>query len=487
MRLPRCAGILLHPTSLPGAYGAGDLGPEAYCFLDFVASAGLKIWQVLPLGPTGYADSPYQSFSAFAGNPMLISLEILVAKGYLRASELTAPPGGNGVRVHFGALIPWKLNLLRLAARHFFAARGDRNAKFLAFQLKHRWLSDFARFHALKVANGMAAWTRWTTDRFDFEEAAAQTFWQFEFFEQWFALKRYANSRGIRVMGDLPIYLSGDSAEVWAHPGDYRLDVVAGVPPDYFSATGQLWGNPIYKWDLMARDGYRWWIERFRAIFEQVDLLRLDHFRGFYKYWQVPAAETTAMNGEWMPGPGAPLFRAVEAALGPLPVVAENLGVITPEVEAIRNEFSLPGMRILQFAFGNDPQGPSFRPHNYEHNTVAYTGTHDNDTTVGWWTSTAGAGSTRSEEDIRAERAFTLDYLRAGECSEIHWIFIQTVFASIADTAMVSAQDVLGLGNDARMNLPGSTSGNWVWRLLPGQLTPDHAARLRRMVLLYDR
>lgn len=486
MHFPRAAGLLLHPTSLPNGYGNGDLGPEAFQFVDFLESAGQRIWQILPLGPTGYADSPYQCFSAFAGNPLLLSLDALVERGSLLATEVSAATFWNLTRVDFGHTIPRKYALLRLAAKRFFAGAQETEEFDTFCQANAWWLTDFARFQALKVANGMVAWTQWQTDKFDPEEEAAQRFWQFEFFRQWKALKTYANSRGVKIMGDIPIYVAMDSAEVWAHPEFFRLDVVAVVPPDYFSATGQLWGNPIYRWDRMAEDGYSWWIRRFSAVLELVDMVRLDHFRGFYKYWQVPATAETAIDGEWLPGPGAPLFRAVHAALGDLPVVAENLGVITPEVEAIRNEFALPGMRILQFAFGNDPQGPSFRPHNYEPNTVAYTGTHDNDTTLGWWHSKPGGASIRTAEDIALEQRFALDYLGT-DGKEMHWSLIRAIFASVANTAIVPVQDVLGLGGEARMNVPGTTTNNWQWRLTPGALGPTLAARLRKLAELYDR
>jgi 4-alpha-glucanotransferase len=480
--------LLLHPTSLPGPHGVGDLGPSAYRFADFLAEAGMRIWQMLPLGPTGYGDSPYQCFSAFAGNPMLISLDRLVDAGYLSRAEISDAPAFPPGAVDFGLVIPWKMGLLRLAAERFFEAARE-SAAFEAFcsAPAQFWLSDFARFMALKRANGMAAWREWTIDAASSVEIAAQKFFQFEWSRQWAALKAYANARDVRIMGDIPIYVASDSAEVWARPEFFRLDVVAGVPPDYFSATGQLWGNPIYRWDRMKDDAYRWWIERFEASLRIVDMVRLDHFRGFYKFWQVPATETTAVHGEWGDGPRAELFRAVQAALGELPIVAENLGVITAEVEAIREEFHFPGMRILQFAFGSDLQSASFLPHNYVRNTVAYTGTHDNDTTVGWWTSKAGEKSTRTEADILQEREYAREYLGLAPDEPIHWAFIRAVLASIADTAIVPVQDVLGLGSEARMNAPGTSSGNWVWRLGEGKLGAEEARRLRLMSRMYGR
>ncbi len=476
VKFPRSSGILLHPTSFPGPNGIGELGREAYAFIDFLDRAGQKVWQVLPLGPTGYGDSPYQSFSAFAGNPLLIDIDQLTANGYLTPADLKDRPPFPDARVDFGWVIHWKLPLLARAAERFHAA-GRERAEFKAFQQKHGWwLDDYARF--------MAAKQPFTED--------AQRYFQFEFFRQWHALKSYANARGIRIMGDLPIYVAGDSADVVSHPELFQLDesgkplVVAGVPPDYFSATGQLWGNPIYRWDVMERQDYRWWVERFRHTLEQVDFVRLDHFRGFEAYWQVPAGEPTAINGEWVKGPGAKVFEAVEKQLGPLPIVAENLGVITPEVEAIRHRFGYPGMSVLQFAFGTDPQAPTFRPHNYPREVVAYTGTHDNDTTLGWWTSTGEGDSTRSAEDIRKEREFTMKYLRTGG-REINWTFIETILASVADTVLIPLQDVLGLGSEARMNLPGSGVGHWQWRFQTGALTTAQAMRLRELAMLYDR
>lgn len=488
MKFPRSSGILLHPTSLPGRFGIGDLGPEAYRFVDFLKSAGMGIWQVLPLGPTGYGDSPYQSFSAFAGNPLLISPEKLVAHGLLKARELADTPSFPEDTVDFGRVLPFKLDLLRKAFGNF-----KPGADFESFRERNRyWLEDYVTFVALKKANGGPAWPEWTSTQPDPEELAAQRFFQYEFFRQWDELKRYCEVRRIRVMGDMPIYVAHDSADVWAHPEMFDLDAkgnpvqVAGVPPDYFSATGQLWGNPVYRWDRLAAANYDWWIERFRAALNVVDLVRLDHFRGFEAYWQVPATEKTAIRGEWVKGPGAKLFEALEATLGELPIVAENLGVITPEVEAIRHQFGFPGMSVLQFAFGADPQAPSFRPHNYPREVAAYTGTHDNDTTVGWWTSSGAGDSTRSSGEIEKERSMAQAYLGCGD-EEIHWAFIRALLASVADTAVVPLQDVLGLGNEGRMNLPGSTQRNWVWRFRAEQLKPEMQERLKQLTTLYER
>lgn len=463
---------------MPGPYGIGEIGREAYRFVDFLETAGQKIWQVLPLGPTGYGDSPYASFSAFAGNPLLIGSDSLLKAGYLTQADLADPPPFSADRVDYGWVLDWKLPLLARAAERFFRNRANRErSAYDAFLAKHGWwLDEYASFMAAKQPY----------------DEDTQRYWQFEFFRQWSELKSYANARGIRIMGDLPIYVAADSAEVSCHPELFQVDeqgrplLVAGVPPDYFSATGQLWGNPIYRWDAMKADGYKWWVQRFRHTLELVDFMRLDHFRGFEAYWQVPATEKTAINGEWVKGPGAELFAAVEEQLGPLPIVAENLGVITDEVEEIRHQFKYPGMSVLQFAFGTDPQAPTFRPHNYPREVVAYTGTHDNDTTVGWWNSVAESGSTRTEEDIEREREFTRKYLRT-DGREIHWDFIETIMASVADTVLIPMQDVLGLGSEARMNLPGRAEGNWQWRLQAGALKPAHAVRLKQLATLYDR
>lgn len=488
MKFPRSAGILLHPTSLPSRFGIGDLGPEAYRFLDFLSEAGQSIWQVLPLGPTGYGDSPYQSLSAFAGNPMLISPEKLLEHGYLEPADLEEAELRPTSHVDFGAVAHRKTALLRRAYERFrpcadFESFRERNAY---------WLEDYVRFIALKEANQNRAWTEWTSDAADPRNENAHRFWQHEFFRQWDELKRRCEELRIRVMGDIPIYVAGDSADVWSHRDLFDLDAhghprhVAGVPPDYFSATGQLWGNPVYNWDRLAGTGYAWWIERFRAVFQQVDMVRLDHFRGFEAFWQVPATETTAVRGQWVKAKGEELFETVRKELGELPIVAENLGVITPEVEGMRERFGFPGMSVLQFAFGTDPQAPTFRPHNYPREVAAYTGTHDNDTTTGWWHAKAGVTDTRSAEEIEKEHDFVKAYLGcAGH--EIHWDFIRALMASVANTAIVPMQDVLGLGNKARMNRPATTNGNWNWRLLPEQIHRSHSVRLKQLMVLYDR
>jgi len=500
MRFPRSSGILLHPTSLPGPFGIGDLGPEARHFVDFLTDAGQNLWQVLPLGPTGYGDSPYQCFSAIAGNPLLISLELL-------GEEFPDLPSFPTDHVDFERVIPWKMAALQNAARNFRnRASAAQREPYESFCTTHAaWLDDFSLFMALKLRDQTQSWTAWEPDirgrapqamahwREQLREAIeTQKFMQFVFFSQWNSLRSYCRDRGIRIMGDLPIYVAHDSADVWANPQFFQLDThgnpmaVAGVPPDYFSSTGQLWGNPIYAWDVLEASNFDWWLERFRAVLAMVDLVRLDHFRGFEAYWEVPFPARTAEHGRWVKGPGNRLFRVARQALGELPLVAENLGVITPEVEAIRNEFGFPGMSILQFAFGNDPQGSSFRPHNYPREIVSYTGTHDCDTTVGWWTSQGRGDSTRTPEDIAREREYARRYLNT-DGSEIHWVMIRTLLASVADTVLVPLQDVFGLGSQARMNQPATLGHNWRWRFTREMLTPQAAARLRDLAELYDR
>ena len=501
---PRRGGILLHPTSLPGRYGIGELGPEAHRFVDFLAGAGQRLWQVLPLGPTGYGDSPYQCFSAFAGNPLLISLDALVEDGWLQAADVAYAPKLPADSVDYDAVAAFKLPLLDRAFRRFeeAAESADREA-FEAFrQANASWLDDYALYMAVKEAQGGKEWTDWQEDiarrrpealaRWREERAGAvraREFGQYLFFLQWQRLRDRCRERDIALMGDIPIFVARDSADVWSHPELFQLEedgrprVMAGVPPDYFSATGQLWGNPLYDWEEMARTGYAWWVERLRAALGLVDLVRLDHFRGFEACWEIPAGEKTAENGQWVKGPGAALFEALREALGELPIVAENLGVITPEVEELRERFGFPGMAILQFAFGRDPEAAQFQPHHYPRNRVVYTGTHDNDTTVGWWTSSGAGDSTRGADEVREERQHALAYLDA-EGREIHWAFIRAAFASVADTAVVPLQDVLGLGSEARMNLPGRARGNWRWRFRPEALNDTIRDRLKRLAEL---
>jgi 4-alpha-glucanotransferase len=505
---PRASGLLLHPTSLPSRFGIGDLGPEAHRFVDQLARAKQRVWQVLPLGPTGYGDSPYQSLSAFAGNPLLISLDILIADGLLTEADAGERFADGGV--DYASVVAHRRRLWpRVVERFDAAARPDTLARFEAFCVRERWwLDDFALYIALKDAHAEAAWTAWP-------EAAAQrepqalAAWrrqlareirtcqltQFLFFEQWRDLRARCAARGIALVGDVPIFVALDSADVWSRRDLFRLDslgrptVVAGVPPDYFSATGQLWGNPHYDWAALAREGFAWWIDRVRSALALVDRIRLDHFRGFIGAWEVPAGAPTAIDGRWQPGPGAALFEALQAALGVarLPLIAENLGVITAEVETVRQRFALPGMAILQFAFGTDPQAPSFRPHNHERALAVYTGTHDNDTTVGWWTSGDTGLSTRSADDIARERAYARRYLAMDAGDAIQWAMIRAAMASVAELAVFPVQDVLGLGNEARMNQPGVASGNWRWRLTPGALDDRALDRLGELTITYER
>jgi 4-alpha-glucanotransferase len=478
----RASGVLLHPTSLPGRYGIGELGREAFRFADWLAAAGQRIWQVLPLGPVGYGESPYQLFSAFAGNPLLVSVDGLIERGLLAESDVGPVPRFSEDRVEFERVVPWKNALLRRAFENF---RDHGELDEFAHANAH-WLDAYAQFMALKEAHGGVMWTEWKAGAVPDARAVDFHRWvQVEFFREWCALKTYCGKRGIRLMGDIPIYVAHDSADVWAHPELFRDDAVAGVPPDYFSATGQLWGNPLYRWDRMAADRYRWWIERMRAALAMFDLVRMDHFRGFEAYWEVPADSTTAVNGKWVKGPGAELFCALEKVLGRLPIVAENLGVITPEVEAIRQEFGFPGMAILQFAFGNDAQARSFRPHNYPRNLVAYTGTHDNDTVMGWWCGSGGA-STRTEAEVEEEKALARAYLNT-DGREMNWVMIRALMASVADTVLFPAQDLLGLGSEARMNTPAVADGNWRWRMRAGLLDKGVAARLAEMAKVYER
>jgi 4-alpha-glucanotransferase len=507
MKPGRSSGILLHPTSLPGRYGIGDLGVEAYRFADFLAAAGQRLWQVLPLGPTGFGDSPYQCFSAFAGNPLLISLEKLIEQGYLSTGDVQTAPRFSKERVDYGAVMEFRLPLLRKAYAGFREHASPIELEgFEKFCGKNEyWLEDYALFMAVKEAHYGLAWTLWDPDiafrrpeagrKWSLrlcEEIQTRKFWEYLFFQQWSALKDYCHGRGILLMGDIPVYVAHDSADVWKFREFFLLDdsghptVVAGVPPDYFSATGQLWGNPIYRWDLMAEDHFTWWIRRLQSTLSLVDIARLDHFRGFAGYWEVPAGEEMAVKGRWVKGPGAELFDTVLAALGELPIVAENLGLITPDVIELKERYGFPGMAVLQFAFGTDPLVHDYHPPSFERNLVIYTGTHDNDTTLGWWNNTSEGDSTRSPEEIRLEHGRALDYLNS-DGSEINWGFIRAALASPANTAVTPLQDVLGLGSEARMNQPGRPDGNWRWRFTSDMLTQAVQERLKEMTLLYHR
>jgi 4-alpha-glucanotransferase len=490
----RAAGILLHPTSLPSPFGVGDCGPAAYRWVDALRDARQSRWQVLPLGLTGYGDSPYQSFSAFAGNPLLISPELLLREGLLGKADLPVADFPRS-RVDFERVRTVKDGLLRLAWDNFRAGKATQATRdFEAFcDRTASWLNDFALFMAFKRAHGGGSWYHWPEELIRRDPGALaragreladdigfEKFCQSLFARQWMDLKNYAHEQGVRLIGDLPIFVACDSADVWTYPELFQLDagrrprVVAGVPPDYFSATGQLWGNPLYDWEALRQTGYAWWIDRVRATLEQVDVVRLDHFRGFEAYWEVPAGKKTAEVGRWVAGPGAEFLTALRDALAGLPLIAEDLGVITSEVEALRDAFHLPGMRILQFAFGGATE-ERFLPHRHVRNTVVYTGTHDNDTTRGWY-----AALTEQES------AFLERYL-PGAGKDVAWALIRLAWASVADLAVAPLQDVLDLGSAARMNTPGTASGNWGWRFTDEQLTPAVLERLGELTDTYDR
>ena len=489
MKFHRSSGILIHPTSFPGPYGIGDLGPAAYRFIDFLAESGCKVWQVLPLGPTGYGDSPYQCFSAFAGNPYLICPDVLLQQGLLVQGDLADMPVWPAGGVDFGALYGWKPGLLGRAFERFESGSDAQlRADFDRFRQENAgWLEDFGLFMALKAANGGTPWNEWPEElRTRRPQALEQArtalakaispyvFAQFLFFSQWNALRDYAHGKGIQIIGDIPIFVAMDSADVWSHPELFYLDdagrptVVAGVPPDYFSPTGQLWGNPLYRWELHKQTGYQWWIERIRATLTTVDIVRIDHFRGFAGYWEIPGDAPTAETGRWVPGPAADLFDAIRAALGDdLPIIAEDLGVITPDVVELRDRFKLPGMKILQFAFS----GPDnvFLPDHFIENCVVYTGTHDNDTSLGWYRTTPPA-----------EREFALKYLQV-DGSDFAWDLIRAAWGSRAVFALAPIQDFLRLGTEARMNYPGQPAGNWTWRLAENDLSAALLAGIKAL------
>jgi 4-alpha-glucanotransferase len=489
--VPRSSGVLLHVTSLPGR-GVGEIGAPAHAWVEWLADAGQTLWQILPLVPVGEGGSPYNGLSALAGNPLLVSLEPLVDEGLLDRVPAAPFPADH---VDYPSVIRWKDELLRAASHAFRAGAAPHlRGPFTEFRRAHAgWIEDYALFRAVREEMDGAAWIEW--DRpIRLREARAVDAWrgrlgdriddhvfrQFLFDRQWALLRRHANQQGIRLVGDIPIFVAYDSADVWANRELFLLDEegrpthVAGVPPDYFSETGQRWGNPLYRWDEMARRGYPWWKQRFRRALEQVDIARVDHFRGFEAFWEIPAAEQTAMVGQWVEGPGAALFRSVEEELGPLPLIAEDLGLITPGVEALRDELGLPGMRVLQFAFDGDPSNPHL-PRNYPEHCVCYTGTHDNDTTLGWW------------QGADAEQRALVRRQAPDGSGGIHWDFIQLAFDSPARWAVVPLQDVLGLGNEARMNTPGIAGGNWSWRVRAEEITGQAQARLRDVTRDTDR
>lgn len=502
MSFQRASGILLHPTSLPSRFGIGDLGQSAYDFVDFLEHSGQTLWQVLPLGPTGYEHSPYtMNFSAFAGNPLLISLEQLAEAGLLNPAELKPLRDSNPGRVDFDRVIPYKYQFLQQACDRFFQSlTPEHQSQFEQFcQEQAWWLEDFVLFMALLAANEGKSWNHWDSAIARRDPAALTNqaealqdliqfhrFLQFKFFEQWSNLRQYANQKGIQIIGDVSIYVCHNSADVWANPELFKLNpetlepaYIAGVPPDYFSATGQLWGNPVYDWNQCQQTNFDWWIQRFKATLQYVDLVRVDHFRGFEAYWQVPAGEATAINGEWIKAPGEAFFETLGKRLGQLPILAEDLGIITPEVEALRDRFGFPGMRILMFAFQEDSSSPHL-PHHYIQNCVVYSGTHDNDTAIGWWNQ---AGST--------EKQFLANYLgysSPDSISEINWVLIRSALASVANSAILPLQDLLGLDGRARMNDPSQNAGNWRWRYQSSELlTPEISRRLLNLTQLYSR
>lgn len=489
MSFKRASGILLHPTSLPGPYGIGDLGPQAFRFVDWLASTGCKLWQILPLGPTGYGDSPYQCFSAFAGNPYLISPDDLFNDGLLTQADLDLMKDEvPASRVDFGLVIPKKLNLLLTAFTNYKTNPDSLSSEFILFCTENAfWLDDFALFMALKESNGGGAWNGWSAKLKSRDEAVLNqareelsesiirfSFYQFLFFRQWNKLRNYANSKGIQIVGDVPIFVAYDSADVWSHPELFFLDkngnttVVAGVPPDDFSATGQLWGNPLYDWKAHKKEKYAWWISRLQATLKVVDILRFDHFRGFAGYYEIPADHKTAEHGKWITGPGKHFFSAVKEKLNSdsgLPIIAEDLGLVTPDVVELLDAFDLPGMKVLQFGFSG-PDNP-FLPHNYVPNCIAYTGTHDNDTAFGWYAT--------AEEH---EKNFAKRYLSV-DGNDFAWDLIRATWKSVAVFAIAPMQDVLGLGGEARMNFPSKLGGNWEWRMKDEDFRDDLAAGLR--------
>jgi len=494
MSFPRAAGILLHPTSLPSRGGIGDFGPAAYRFVDFLASARQGLWQVLPLGPIGYGNSPYSSTSAFAGNPLLISLERLAERGWIDPTRLESLEAGSGP-VEYDQVFAQKMPLLFEAGRNFLqTASSDALRRLQEFRRTNaRWLKDFVLFDTLRVRHGLKSWNQWPRELACREPSALQkaraeladeiqirSALQFAFYEQWRALRLYCAQRAIRIVGDVAIFVNHDSADVWAHPELFRLngklepEVVSGVPPDSFSKTGQRWGNPLYRLDAMKASGYEWWIRRLRWATQNCDCVRLDHFRGFDQFWEIPASEATAVNGRWVDGPRDDLFLKVREALGGLPFFAEDLGYITPEVHALRERLQIPGMAVLQFAFG-DEGAHIYLPHRAA-NKVIYTGTHDNDTTVGWWQSGA------TEYERRNAEAYV------GHCDDgIHWGFIRAAQCSPAALSIVPLQDVLGLGSEARMNTPSVYGGNWRWRFDSDRLSNELAGKLANLAEVSDR
>lgn len=497
MRFERSAGILLHPTSLPSRYGIGDLGNDAYRFIDFLESAGQKLWQVFPLGQTGYGDSPYQCFSAFAGNPLLISPDKLKDENLLSQDDLKNIPEHNPSEVDYGEVIDFKFDLFKKAFKNFTAGKGEESKDFKKFlNLQKEWLDDFAFFMAAKTYHDDKLWTEWDKDLVIRKSSALKKwqeklsegilynkFIQYIFFKQWDELKKYVNKRGIKIIGDMPIFVAYDSADVWANnklfsvDKEGKLEFVAGVPPDYFSETGQLWGNPLFKWDEMEKDDFHWWRRRIHSLLELVDIIRIDHFRGFDAYWQIPADAPTAQKGKWIKAPGEKFFKTLIEYSGELPIIAEDLGVITKSVRDLRDKFNLPGMKILQFAFGTDMED-RFLPHNYLPNSLVYTGSHDNDTTRGYFEKEKFA-----DNDIYQHAQNYMNYYG----DDIVFELIRLAYSSVADMVIIPMQDILNLGSEARMNYPGKPAGNWKWRFTWEQMPFGTADKYKYLAELYER
>lgn len=490
MRFPRSSGTLVHPTSFPGKYGIGELGYEARTFIDFLAKSHQKIWQILPLTPTGYGNSPYASYSAFAGNAYLISVDLLVEKGLLTATEAKTAELEPGSKALYEQAFTHKDKLFKLAASRFYAQNSpDQVKKFKLFKKQHKhWLDDYSLFMACSLFYNKQSWNTWPSAiaqrqpealkqaRKDHkEEIALQDWLQFEFSEQWLSLKEYANKKGVRVIGDIPIFVDHNSADVWANPQYFEIDkkgnrkLVAGVPPDYFSETGQLWGNPLYKWKKLEEDGFSWWIERFKHMFTTCDAIRVDHFRGFEAYWEVKATEKTAEKGRWVKGPGEKLFDTILEKCGELPIIAEDLGFITEGVQKLRDKYNFPGMKIIQFAFDADAKNV-FLPHNYPQNSVAYSGTHDNDTSLGWY-------NTAPKKEQHNARVYT-----RSDGNAINWEFIRLGMFSVADQAIFPLQDFMNLGSEGRMNIPGTSSNNWLWRYTDAELKEVDVDRISDLI-----
>jgi len=497
MRFERSAGILLHPTSLPGRYGIGDLGKEAYNFTNFLVNTGQKLWQVFPLGPTGYGDSPYQCFSAFAGNPLLISPELLKEDGFLNTEDLHHIPHFNPHKVDFGKVIDYKYKLLGKAFENFKKHKSETEKFLKAFESQNKdWLEDFAFFMAAKDFHGGRLWTEWDKDLVLRKKDALgkwkdklsdgilfHKFIQFIFFKQWDKLKKFVNEKGISIIGDMPIFIAYDSADLWSHKDIFTVDKegklisIAGVPPDYFSATGQRWGNPLFKWEEMEKDEFGWWRRRIANVLKLVDIVRIDHFRGFDKFWQIPGDAPTAQKGKWVKAPGEKFFKTLKKHLGELPIIAEDLGLITKSVTELRDKFNFPGMKILQFAFGKGME-KKFLPHNFVKNCVVYTGSHDNDTTCAYFEKAKNENS-----DIYQHAQRYLNYYG----DDMTFQLIRTAYASSADTVILPMQDILNLGGEARMNFPGTLGNNWTWRFTWDQVQPELAEKYRSLAELYER